>query len=48
MASADPGSFNEPGSHPEELMTLPYGRLAPFLLAGLKALAERVAQLEQR
>ena len=45
-ASVDPGTFEEPGSEPEDLKTLSYDRLVPFLLAGLKALTERVAQLE--
>ena len=37
-----------PGSEPEELMTLAYDRLVPFLLGAVQELTERVAQLEQQ
>jgi len=46
MASVDPGSFEEPGTDPEELKTLAYDRLVPFLLGAVKRLTERVNQLE--
>ena len=45
-ASVDPGSFDEPGSAPEELMTVCYERLVPFLLGAVQRLTERVTQLE--
>ena len=46
MASVDPGSFDEPGTAPEDLMTLSYERLVPFLLGAVQRLTERNTQLE--
>ena len=46
LASVDPGSFENPGTAPEELMTLAYDRLVPFLLGAVQRLTERVQQLE--
>lgn len=45
MASVDPGTCEEPGSEPEELLTLAYARLVPPLLGSVKALTERIQQL---
>ena len=45
LASVDPGTFEEPGSQPEELKTLAYDRLVPFLLGAIQRLTDRVHQL---
>jgi hypothetical protein len=46
LASGDPGTFEEPGSQAEELKTLAYDRLVPFLLGAVQRLTDRVQQLE--
>ena len=46
LASVDPGTFDEPGTAPEQLMTLSYERLVLFLLGAVKKLTERIAVLE--
>lgn len=46
MASVEPGTFDEPATAPEELMTLCYERLVPFLLGAVNRLTERVTELE--
>ena len=47
MHSVDPSpALGVPGSEPEEMMTLAYDRLVPFLLGAVQKLTERVAQLE--
>lgn len=48
MASVDPGTFEEPGTTPEQLKTLAYDRLVPFLLGAVQRLTERVQHLESQ
>ena len=46
LASVDPGTFEEPGTAPEELTTLAYDRFVPFVLGAVQQLTARLAQLE--
>ena len=46
FASVDPGTFEEPGTAPEELKTHSYERLVPSLLGAVQRLTDRVQQLE--
>ena len=48
LASVDPGTFEEPGTTPEQLKTLAYDRLVPFLLGAVQRLTDRVQQLESQ